>query len=326
MHRTSIFAGAALALLLSLPQEPHAQDFTLRANTIGAEQGIQMEGLRRFKEVVEERSGGRVAVQLHHSGALGDQEDNIESMQAGTLDIATIESPITTVDPLLGVLALPYMFRDREHVAAVLDGEIGAEIGERLREHDLVLLGFYEGGFRQITNNVRPIVVPGDLEGVKMRTPGSALRIKIFNHYGASAAPLPYAELYSALQTGVFDGQENPLVEITASRFYEVQRYLSISNHIYTAGFILMSEPLFSRMPADLQELLMEAGREAGLATVNFGREADESVVEIVKQRGMVVNEVDTQAFIEASRPIWNEATADLGAPAAALIERIMSQ
>ncbi len=318
--------GASLALAMMVAgAAAHAQEFTLRANTIGAEQGIQMEGLRTLKRLVEEQSGGRVAVSLHHSGSLGEQEDNIESLQVGTLDISTIETPITTVDPVLGVLSLPYMFRDRAHVAQVMEGEIGEEIAERLLQHDLRVLGYYEGGFRQITNNVRPIVTPEDLRGVKMRTPGSQLRIKIFNHYGANASPLPYAELYSALQTGVFDGQENPLVEVQASRFYEVQKYLSLSNHIYTVGFLLMSEQTFQSLPEDLQQILIEAGREAARATVAFGEQADQSVVDLAVSRGMEANEVDTEAFVEASRPIWDEEVPGLGADATSLVERIVN-
>lgn len=256
---------------------------------------------------------------------MGDQEDNIESLQVGTLDISTIETPITTVDPVLGVLSLPYIFRDRAHVAQVMEGEIGEEIAERLLQHDLRVLGYYEGGFRQITNNVRPIVTPEDLRGVKMRTPGSQLRIKIFNLYGANASPLPYAELYSALQTGVFDGQENPLVEVQASRFYEVQKYLSLSNHIYTVGFLLMSEQTFQSLPEDLQQILIEAGREAARATVAFGEQADQSVVDLAVSRGMEANEVDTEAFVTASRPIWDEEVPGLGADATSLVERIVN-
>jgi len=320
-----LLIGVASVVMLSLAGQVTASATNLRANTIGAEQGIQMEALRALKQVVEERTGGQTTVRLHHSGALGDQESDLESLRSGTLDISTIETPITSVDPVLGLLALPYLFRDRDHVQAVLAGPVGEAFTARLQERGYRVLGFYEGGFRHITNNRRPIVEPADLRGVRMRTPGSPLRIRIFNHYGADAAPLPYPELYSALQTGVFDGQENPLVEVRASRFYEVQRYLSLSGHVYTVGFILMGEQRFQSLPAAVQDALLEGGAVGGMASVAFGQEADDSVVELARSRGMTVNEVNLEAFIAASAAIWADEASRLGDDAAALIETIVA-
>jgi len=302
-----------------------ADDALLRANTIGADGGIQMEALKTLKQSVEKSTGGSVKVRLHYSGALGDQVSNLESLRTGTLDISTIETPITTVDPLLGLLSLPYLFRDREHVAAVLSSSVGDEFKERLLERGYRVLGFYEGGFRHITNNRRPIIEPSDLQRLQIRTPSSPLRIRIFNEYGANAAPLPYPELYSALQTGVFDGQENPLVEVRASRFYEVQDYLSLSGHVYTVGFLLMGEERFQALPDSVQQALLEAGAAATKASVEFGKAADESTVAMVEKQGMEVNEVNLDAFIASSKPIWDEEADRLGDPAPALIERIVS-
>lgn len=302
-----------------------ADETLLRANTIGADGGIQMEALKTLKQGVEENTGGSVSIRLHHSGALGDQESDLESLRTETLDISTIETPITSVDPLLGLLALPYLFRDRDHVEAVLSGSVGDEFKERLQERGYRVLGFYEGGFRHITNNRRPIVEPSDLQGVRIRTPGSPLRIRIFSEYGANASPLPYPELYSALQTGVFDGQENPLVEVRASRFYEVQDYLSLSGHVYTVGFLLMGEERFQALPVDVQKALLDAGAAATKASVEFGKAADESIVAVVKENGMEVNEVNLDAFVAASKPIWDKEADRLGERAPALIEHIVS-
>lgn len=319
-----LLIGVAGAVLLGLAGQATANTIALRANTIGAEQGIQMEALRALKEVVEQRTDNQTTIRLHHSGALGDQESDLESLRSGTLDISTIETPITSVDPVLGLLSLPYLFRDRDHVQAVLSGPVGEAFTSRLQERGYRVLGFYEGGFRHITNNRRAIVEPSDLRGVRMRTPGSPLRIRIFNHYGADAAPLPYPELYSALQTGVFDGQENPLVEVRASRFYEVQRYLSLSGHVYTVGFILMGEERFQSLPEAVQAALLEGGAVGGAASVAFGEEADNSVVDLARERGMAINDVNLDAFISASAAIWDDEAARLGDDAAALIEAIV--
>lgn len=323
-HRTlSLAAAAAFVAWLGAVGAASAQDFKLRANTIGAPGGIQEEGLKKFKEVAEGKSGGKIRITIHTGGALGNQESNIESLQAATLDIATIETPITKVDPLMGVFGLPYIFRSREHVDAVLNGPIGEEVRQRLAKHGVRVIGYYEGGFRQITNNVRPIYKPEDLKGVKMRTPPSALRIKLFNHYGANASPLPYPEVYSALQTKTFDGQENPSAEVKASRFYEVQKYLSFTNHVYTVGFLLMSEKVFQKMPANLQMLMIEAGREAGRATVAYGIKADQEIADLAKSKGMKVNQADVNAFVQASKAIWADEAKKLGPEATDLIKKI---
>jgi len=327
MHRfTSLFVAALMGALttVAISAAPlDAQEMTLRANAVGNEEGIAYLGMKRFSEIVEEKTGDNVDVKLFHSSALGDQVSSIESMQAGTLDIATVETPITTVDPALGATALPYIFTGRDHVAAALNGEAGKWIEERLAEKGLRVLGFMEGGFRQITNNVRPIVTPADLEGVKMRTPSSKLRIKIFNSYGANASPLPFKELYTALQSGVFDGQENPVIWAKVTKFYEVQKYLSLTNHLYTVTYLLMSEDKFQQLDADTKAIFKEAGTAAAAYTAEVGKKADSEIVSFLEEEGMEVNKADTDAFVKASKPIWNEWAEESGGDAKKLIDLI---
>jgi len=327
MHRfTSLFVAALMGALttVAISAAPlDAQEMTLRANAVGNEEGIAYLGMKRFSEIVEEKTGDNVDVKLFHSSALGDQVSSIESLQAGTLDIATVETPITTVDPALGATALPYIFTGRDHVAAALNGEAGKWIEERLAEKGLRVLGFMEGGFRQITNNVRPIVTPADLEGVKMRTPSSKLRIKIFNSYGANASPLPFKELYTALQSGVFDGQENPVIWAKVTKFYEVQKYLSLTNHLYTVTYLLMSEDKFQQLDADTKAIFKEAGTAAAAYTAEVGKKADSEIVSFLEEEGMEVNKADTNAFVKASKPIWNEWAEESGGDAKKLIDLI---
>jgi TRAP-type transport system periplasmic protein len=267
-----------------------------------------------FKELVEKRSNGKIEVKLFHSGAIGDDVANLEALKVGTLEIGTCDTPITTVDPLLGVFALPFIFRDRDHVASVMNGPVGAWTAERLRQKGLEVLAYFEGGFRQITNNKRPINEPADLKGIKMRTPSSALRIKMFNQYGANAAALPYPELYSALQMGAFDGQENPAIEIKSQKFWEVQKYLSFSNHVYTVSYFLMSPIVYKKLPWDLQLMVKQAAYEASLKTVEVGKRADEDLAALAESKGMKVNQANVAAFVEASKPIWESYSKEQGA------------
>lgn len=300
-----------------------AQDSVFRANMPGNEESIAYKSVERFDQTLNELTDGAVDIKLFANSALGDQESSLEAMQTGLLDMATIETPITSVVPELGATALPYIFSGREHVARALDGEAGEKIEAMLAAKGLRPVAFLEGGFRQITNNVRPINTPADLEGVKMRTPGSALRIKIFNAYGANASPLPFSELYSALQTGVFDGQENPVIWAKSQRFYEVQDYLSLTNHLYTVTYLLISEDKFQALSEEQQQAVMQAGEAAEAYSVELGTQADQEIVDFLKKEGMQVNEADVAAFTAASQPIWDDWAGEQGAVAQELIELI---
>lgn len=313
----------ALLLIFFVAGSALSAEFKLRANTIGNEHSIHAVGLRTLKKLVEKRSEGRIEIKIYYSGALGDQRAGIESMQSGTIDIATVDTPITTVDKVFGVFGLPFIFRDREHVDQVMKGPVGAWTAERLRKHNLEILAYMEGGFRQITNNKRPIYTPADLKGIKMRTPSSQLRIRIFNTYGANSAALPYPELYSALQMGVFDAQENPAIEVKSNKFYEVQKYLSFTNHVYSVSYLLMGTSSFNKLPWDLQILMKQAGYETIAATVKAGKTVDEEIVELANSKGMKVNKANTEAFIKASKPIWDSVGKEMGEEAIKLIHLI---
>jgi tripartite ATP-independent transporter DctP family solute receptor len=320
---TLIVILTAVILFFFQSTSSQSAEFKLRANTIGNEHSIHAVGLRKLKELVEKRSGGRIEIKIYYSGALGDQRAGIESMQSGTIDIATVDTPITTIDKVFGVFGLPFIFRDREHVDQVMNGPVGEWAAERLRKNKLEILAYMEGGFRQITNNKRPIYTPDDLKGIKMRTPSSQLRIRIFNTYGANSAALPYPELYSALQMGVFDAQENPAIEVKSNKFYEVQKYLSFTNHVYSVSYLLMGQSSFKKLPWDLQLLVKQAGYETIAATVEAGKAVDEEIIELANSKGMKVNKATTQAFIEASKPIWDSVGKEMGDEAIKLIHLI---
>lgn len=324
MTKVWISALSALTASTILSGAVAAQDVRFRANMPGNEESIAYRSVERFNEVLGENTDGAVVINLFANSALGDQESSLEAMQTGLLDMATVETPITSVVPALGATALPYIFSSREHVSEALGGEAGQKIEAMLLEKGLRPVAFLEGGFRQITNNVHPITVPADLQGVKMRTPGSALRIKIFNHYGANASPLPFNELYSALQTGVFDGQENPVIWAQSQRFYEVQDYLSLTNHLYTITYLLISEDKFQSLSEEQQKAMIEAGDVAEAYSVELGTKADAEIVSFLKEQGMQVNEADVAAFTEASGPIWTEWAQEQGPEAQTLIDLIV--
>lgn len=289
-------------------------DFQLKFANVDAPKSIGGEGTQVFADCVADKSAGRIDIKIFPSGALGDQADNLESVRTDLLDITNVVSPIVTVDPLLSVFTLPYIFEDRAHVDKVMQGPVGTFVSERLGKQNVVVLGYWEGGFRQITNNTRAINTPDDLKGIKLRTPSDPTRVMLFNALGANASALPWAEVYSALQTGVYDGQENPALYVEDSNLFEVQKYLSFTSHVYGVSYLVMSKGAYEKLPQDLRMVVRECGRISGAATVAYGEKADAEAEEKARAHGMEVNTADAAAFMAAARPLQEK-----------MIETIMS-
>lgn len=259
-----------------------------------------------FKELVEKYTDGQVQVTVYPSNQLGDLTTQVEGCQVGTHDIVITMDTVVPLVPQIGVLDLPYLFKDRDRVERVLKGPIGQELLDLLPDTGLIGLAWWENGYRHITNNRRPIRVPDDLKGIKIRTPQSPARMRMFEIYGANPAPLSFAELFSALQQGVFDGQENPLMNVSGSKFYEVQKYLSLSGHVYNPQVLLMSKMLWDEMPRNFQQAIKQAAEEVGDHMRRTGEEEDKNDLAYLTGK-MEINEVDFEAFQEASKPLYEE-------------------
>jgi tripartite ATP-independent transporter DctP family solute receptor len=180
-----------------------------------------------------------------------------------------------------------------------------------LEEVGIKHLGYWENGFRQITNNVRPIYKPEDLQGIKLRTPESPVRMATFKAFGANPMPMSFSEVFGALQQGVTDGQENPLATIYQASLHEVQKYLSLTGHVYSPVHLLLNKALFDSIPEDLQQILVDAGKEVAVYTRNLGAENEESLGGVIKEAGVEVNQADVKAFVAKSKPVWKMITDD---------------
>jgi tripartite ATP-independent transporter DctP family solute receptor len=229
----------------------------------------------------------------------------MQMIRTGQIDIYPMGSDAVKLDSGWAVFDMPFLFADREAVARLLDGEIGDQLRKSMREKaGLELLAFGELGFRQITNNVRPVVKPEDLKGIKLRTPGSETRVLSFKMLGAAPVTMNLGEVYLALQQGTIDGQENPLTTIKTRSFFEVNKYLSLSSHVYTPVTFVMNGAKYDSLTPELQALVKEKALEAAKHTRQLGTEADATLVDELKQH-MEVNEIDHAAFVEAAKPIW---------------------
>ena len=301
------FAVVAAVAFAAPPGTAAAQSLELRISGENPPSGLDLQMAQRFADILEERLGDDFSYELFHTEALGDEQVHLQQIRTGQIDVYPMGSDAVQLDPAWAVFDMPFLFEDRAAVARLLDGEIGEELRKSMREAaGLELLAFGELGFRQITNNVRPIVEPSDLDGVKLRVPGSETRVLSFRELGASPITMNFGELYLALQQGTVDGQENPLLTIKNRSLFEVQDYLSLSGHVYTPVTFVMNGRTYDGLSAEHQALVKEAALEAAKFTREKGAAAD---AELVAELGesMAVNEIDKAAFVEAAEPIWDQ-------------------
>ena len=253
----------------------------------------------KFKELVEQGSNGEIKINVHPASELGDGKSSLQGVRMGTLDITNVGNPyFTAFAPEMNVIDLPFLFKSPEHAYKVLDGEVGEILSESLAKYNMKVLALFEIGFRDITNNVKPIKSPADLKGLKLRTTPNPAHVKAFELLGANPTPMPFAELYVALQTGTVDGQENPVVHIFNSRLHEVQKYLSLTEHAYTAAPLVMNLKKFDSLDSKYQELMVKSAHEAAMYERRLNAElADESLAKIKESGVEVIEDPDVDAF-----------------------------
>lgn len=258
----------------------------------------------RWQEVVEDATDGRFAFRHFPSSGLGGEREVIEGLQIGTVE-ATIVSSGTLANfvPETGVFDIPFLFRDLAHARTVLDGEIGQDILAQFEDAGLVALAWGEQGFRHITNNRNLITQPSDVAGLKLRTMENPIHITAFQTLGAAPTPMAWPEVISALQQGTIDGQENPLSVIVSANLSEVQRYLTISGHVYSPAMLLVSRPFWEGLSEEDREAFAEGATEGAMAMRGFVDEVEQSGIVTLREQGMEIGELSTEekaAFQEA--------------------------
>ena len=268
-----------------------------------------------FKEQVEARTGGSVTVTIFPQGQLGNDAAMIDGARSGIIDIAMSGlNNFTGLVPQAGALELPFMFPTRDSAYAVLDGEIGQGLSAEFTQHGLKMLGFPENGYRNMTNNRGPLRTPADLAGLNMRVNNSKALNDMFAALGANPLQLPVSELYTALETGVVDAQDHPIGIVVSFKFNEVQKYLSLTQHAYSALALVMNDAKFNGLTADEQKVVLEVAAEAIAMQRKAVQEKEAGMIEELKAAGMEVNsDVDVAAFQAAVKPVWDGFIAENG-------------
>lgn len=280
----------------------------LRLSHNAAAGNPKAEASLKFAELVEKKTGGRVKVEVGGSAQFGDDAESITNLRLGTLAFsANSQGTTSSVVPEFGLLGLPFLFRNLEHAYKVVDGPVGDKLGEYADKKGLVLLALWDNGIRQVSNNTRPITKPDDLAGIKLRTPPDPMTLDIFKSLGANPAPLAFSELYIALQQGVFDGQENPLMNIYSSKLFEVQKYISLTGHKYESTPLLASKMIFSTLSKEDQKAVREAAVEAGKLNRDMSLAADADLRKKLAEAGVKINTVDQAPFVAKTKPVYDQ-------------------
>jgi tripartite ATP-independent transporter DctP family solute receptor len=315
--KLALTLAAGIGLVAATPALAQFQERTVRvSNGVNQDHPVG-NGLAKMAACTTERSGGKMKVVGFWGGALGGDLQATQALRSGTQEmVVTSTSPLVGILPDLGVFDLPFLFANEKEADAVLDGEFGKFISDKMPALGLVNLAYWENGFRNATNSRRPITKWEDFQGVKMRVMQNNIFLDTFKNMGANAVPMAFGEVFTALETRAIDGQENPFVTIDTSKFHEVQKYLSVTRHAYTPFMVLISKKIWDGYSADEQKALAECSIQGRDEQRRVSRELSAKSLDALRTKGMEVNELtpDQQARMrEQAREIYAKHGATIG-------------
>jgi len=315
-----LLALAASALLATAAQ---AQATKLTLGHGAAPGNPRHEASMKFAELVKAKTAGRIEVQVAPSAQLGDDAAMVTALRTGALDLsANSQGALATVVPEYAAFGMPFLFSNLSQAWKLLDGPLGKELADRTAEKGMVVLGYWDNGIRHMSNSKKPLLKPEDLKGMKMRTPPDAVTVDIMQSLGAEAQQIKFSELYVALQQGVVDGQENPLMNISASKLYEVQKHLALTSHMFQMTPFLMSKRSWDKLSEADRKALQEAALEATALQRKLSQEADDKLVADLKSKGVQISTVDKSAFAKATDKVDDKW---LASPIGAYVKKVIA-
>jgi tripartite ATP-independent transporter DctP family solute receptor len=273
---------------------------------VGAPGSLFAQTAEEFAKRANAKLGDKAKVVVYGSSQLGSDSELLKKLKLGTVDLALPSTVMTSVAPEFGVFEMPYLVQDRGHATKIAKDIIHPVLGPIADKQGYKILAVWENGFRHITNSKRAINKPEDLKGIKLRVPGGVWRVKMFQAYGASPSPMELKEVFVALQTGVMDGQENPFAQIYPSRFHEVQKFLSLTGHVYTPAYVTAGAS-WQRFPEEVRKSLEATLKEMEPVALEMAGKLDDEFLGKMKQAGIAVNEVDKAAFVAASKAVYED-------------------
>lgn len=298
-----LLAGAALGATLLGSQAVMAADYTLKFGHLANEQNIWNKAALKFKELVEANSDGRIEVQVFPNEQLGSELDVINSIQLGTADMTITGESLQNWAPAAAMMAVPYLFRDADHMRKAVEGDVGKQIEQQITERTgLVPIAWFERGPRELTSN-RPIKTPDDLDGLRIRVPNVPLFVDTWEALGARPTPMAFSEVFTSLQQNTIEAQENPLSLIESASFNEVQQYVDMTDHVRSWIYVVIGKQKLESMPDDLQSVVRDAAGEMQSYEEGLFVDDQKRLEQALKDKGMKFVDVDQEAFAKKARP-----------------------
>jgi tripartite ATP-independent transporter DctP family solute receptor len=322
MIRFHLIRVLPLAALLAIGSA-HAQ-MELKFGHVGNPGSLFAKSAEEFAKRANAKLGNKAKVVVFGSSQLGNDRELLQKLKLGTVDFALPSTVMSTESDLFGVFEMPYLVKDRKHMQRIEKDVFWSKLAPAVENKGLKIIALWENGYRHITNNKRPINVPKDLDGIKLRTPKGKWRVKMFQAYGANPSPMAFSEVFTALKTGVMDGQENPFSQIYSGKFHEVQKYLSLTGHVYTPAYVTVGAKRWASLPADVRKSLEAAAKDTQKFVYSEAAKDEDQLLGKIKAAGVQVNEANKNAFITASKPIYDEFSKEVSG-AKQLIDRAIA-
>lgn len=317
MKRLSVIPILVFLFVFLTGAASEAATYKMKIASVGSDQHPSTPALQEFKKYVEEKSGGQIQVSLHINASLGGDRQATEAMQLGTLEAGIIGSSIlATFETKFNIFEFPFLFKDDATAKKQIDGELGELLNKELLKQDLRIIGYGVNGFRHITNNRGPVKKPEDVKGLKIRTMENPIHIATFKAFGANPTPMNFGELYTALSQKTVDAQENPINLIYTSKFYEVQKYLSMTGHLYAVAPLTVSEIFFSKLPKDLQKIVLDGGNAYKDTQRKLTVQEEQKMIDDLRKGGMAINELtadEKAVFQKLAQPIYKQFESKVG-------------
>lgn len=314
-------AAAVLGATALFGATPALAQIELKLGHVGEPGSMFQKSADEYARRANAKLAGKAKIVVYGSSQLGGDKEMVQKLKLGTIDMALPSTVMSSEVDLIGMFEMPYIVKDRAHMSRIEKDVFWPGIAPAIEKKGLKVLAVWENGVRHITNNKRPIKGPDDLKGIKLRVPEGKWRVKMFQDYGANPSPMKFSELFTALQTGVMDGQENPFTQIYSAKLHEVQKYLSLTGHVYTPAYLTVGTRRYSGLPEDVRKVLEETAKETQAYVYETAAKDETELLTKLKQSGIQVNEVDKDAFIAASKSIYEEFGKEV-AGAKALIDK----
>ena len=286
---------------------PSFAQLEIKFGHVGEPGSLFAASAEEFARRANAKLGAKAKVVVYGSSQLGGDKELLQKLKLGTVDLALPSTVMSSEADLFGVFEMPYLVKDRAHMQRIEKEVFWKTLAPAAEARGLKIIAVWENGYRHITNSRRPINTPEDLKGIKLRVPEGKWRVKMFQTYGANPSPMKFSEVFTALQTGVMDGQENPFTQIYSAKFQEVQKFLSLTGHVYTPAYATAGAKRWAGLPADVRKILEDTARDTQSFVYAKAAKDDEDLLAKIKAAGVQVNTPNKNAFIAASKPVYEE-------------------